>query len=688
MKKFCTAICALLAPGVLLAQEDAVVVTGTRVPQPSLQLPMSVDRIYGEEIREARPAVNLSESLGRVPGIVVQNRQNYAQDLQISSRGFGARSTFGVRGIRLIADGIPATMPDGQGQAATFSLGSAERVEVLRGPFSALYGNSAGGVINVQTEDGPERPMVQTDFLVGSYRTYRGELKFGGQFGSLNGIADLSRFHTNGYRDHSQATRDHQNVKLRQGIGDSTSVSVVANSLRQLQTQDPGGLNRADYEANPRQVIPTQIALDARKTIIQDQVGTALNHRLSGGAQLQGSFYYGERWVEQYLNIPRGAQNAATHSGAVVNIDRNFSGGALRYTDQVLESLRLSFGAEYDRMHDRRKGFINDFGTAGALKRDEDNTAQTTGVYGQGEWRFTEQWSAHLGVRRTRVAFRNKDHFIATGNGDDSGDRVYTATTPVAGILFKIDSNKSLYANYGRGFETPTFVELANQNGASGLNFGLEAARSRHLELGAKSVAPGWGRVNAAVFDIATENELAVDTNSGGRATFKNVGHTDRRGFELAAETLTGRAVEARLAYTYLKATYRESFDTRFLLPPAPAQTVAAGSMIPGVPRHVLYGELRFRREPFFAQLEGLAKSRVAVNDPNTEFASGYAVFNLATGLVQQAAGWRVTEYFRIDNLGDRNYVGSVIVNEGNGRYYEPSPRRSMTLGLQASLRF
>src|SRR5436309_2509508 len=173
------------------AQEDAVVVTATRAPRPSLEVPASVDRIYADEIREGRPQVNLSESLGRVPGIVVQNRQNYAQDLQVQSRGFGARSTFGVRGIRMYADGIPASMPDGQGQAATFDLGSAQSIEVLRGPFSTLYGSSAGGVINVQTEDGPSSPTAQASLLAGSYRTRRGAAKFGGEWGSLNAIGEL-----------------------------------------------------------------------------------------------------------------------------------------------------------------------------------------------------------------------------------------------------------------------------------------------------------------------------------------------------------------------------------------------------------------------------------------------------------------------------------------------------------------
>src|SRR5687767_3082615 len=205
----------LLVAAAAAAQEDVVVITATRAPRPSLEIPASVDRLYADEIREGRAQVNLSESMGRVPGIVVQNRQNYAQDLQISSRGFGARAAFGVRGMRLIADGIPATMPDGQGQAATFALGSASHIEVLRGPFSTLYGNAAGGVINIETEDAPERPTGEASLHIGSYETWKAGFKFGGQWGGLNALGDVSRFATEGYRDHSSARRDHLNARLK-----------------------------------------------------------------------------------------------------------------------------------------------------------------------------------------------------------------------------------------------------------------------------------------------------------------------------------------------------------------------------------------------------------------------------------------------------------------------------------------
>jgi iron complex outermembrane receptor protein len=689
MRRLSRGIVLALAPACAVAQEEGVVVSATRSPQPALEIPASVDRIYGDEIREGRPGVNLSESLGRVPGISVQNRQNYAQDLQIQSRGFGARATFGVRGIRLFADGIPATMPDGQGQASTFSLGSAQRIEVLRGPYSALYGNASGGVISVETENGAAVPTLEGGVLAGSYRTWKSELKFGGTWGALDGIGDLSRFQTNGYRGHSWARRDQENAKLRYRFSEDTSFTLVANQLRQPQTQDPGGLTRAQVAQDPKQVQPGVIQFNARKTIDQGQGGGTLRHRIDASSRVEASFYGGERWVEQYLSIPAATQAAITHSGGVVAIDRDYGGGALRYFKDLTPALKLSVGAEYDTMHDIRKGYLNVNGERGALKRDEDNYASTTGLYVQADWKLTERWSADAGVRRTSVSFRNDDHFITASplNGDDSGRRSFSATTPVAGLVFRATPATSFYGNAGRGFETPTFLELANQNGSSGLNLGLNASTSDHLELGAKTIQAGLFRANAAIFKITTKDEIAVDQNSGGRATFKNVGHTDRQGFELGAETLAGGPLEARIAYTYLKAVYRDSFTTSFLLG-APPQTVASGSMIPGVAKSVLYGELRYRREPFFAQLEGVSKSKVAVNDPNSEFADAYVVANAVAGLVQQDERWRVTEFVRVDNLFDKSYVGSVIVNEGNGRYYEPSPRRNMTVGLSATYRF
>ena len=658
-----------LAAASALAQEDAVVVTATRVPQPSLEIPASVDRIYAEEIREGRPQVNLSESLGRVPGIVVQNRQNYAQDLQISSRGFGARATFGVRGIRLIADGIPATMPDGQGQASTFALGSAERIEVLRGPFSALYGNAAGGVIAIETEDPPAIPSVEPSLFAGSYDTWKAGLRFGG----FNAIGDVSRFDTEGYRDHSAATRDQLNAKLRAG-----AFTLVANSLRQPDSQDPGGLTRAAFEANPRRASPTAVPFNTRKTVNQDQAGLRFRHRLGGTSSLEASAYAGQREVRQFLGF---AGDTGLSSGGVVDLDRNYGGGALRFFLNPNDSWRFSIGAEYERMDERRRGFVNDDGVAGALRRDEDDVVDSTDLFAQAEWRFAERWSAHGGLRASRVEFRATDFFIGGANPDDSGARDYSATTPVAGLVFRPTRLWSVYGNIGRGFETPTFAELAHQNTGSGLNFALDPAHSRHAEIGAKAIAPKLARVNAAVFDIEVTDEIVVDANISGRTTFKNAGRTGRRGLELAADTLLEGPWKAQLSYTRLDASFKDAFTSG-------TGSIPAGNLIPGVPRSQAYAGLGYQREAFFVQLEALRRSRVAVNDANSQFADAHTVANLAVGLVQRGERWRLTEFVRIDNLGDRSYAGSVIVNEGNGRFYEPAPGRNYLAGVQASLQF
>jgi iron complex outermembrane receptor protein len=681
-------VAAALGQGV----EDAVTVTATRVERPSLEVPASIDRVIAEDIRFARPQVNLSESLGRVPGIVVQNRQNYAQDLQISSRGFGARATFGIRGLRLLTDGIPASFPDGQGQVSHFDLGSAERIEVLRGPFSVLYGNASGGVINTLTESGAREPGAGGELALGSFGTWRAALKAGRGGAAANWIASAARFRTDGWRRHSAAERDQLNAKVSVGLGAESTLALVANALDSPEVEDPLGLTRAQMNADPRQADPVAFAFNTRKSVSQAQAGVAFEHRF-GGWRTRAALFGGHRDVRQFLAISLALQSAPTHSGGVVDLDRDYGGASLRFSaDASLldRPLALAFGGEYERMAERRKGFLNNLGSIGGLKRDEDDVVSAAGVYAQAEWRFAEKWLALAGLRANRVAFRATDYFVAgPANQDDSGAKRYRAATPVAGLLYRVTPATSVYLNAGRGFETPTFAELANRLGGSGFNFGLEAARSRHVEAGLKAhIAPGI-RMNAALFEIGTRNEIVVESSAGGRATFKNAGRTRRSGLELGADAALRHGFEAALAWTRLEAKFRETLTT-VAGAPAMAVTVPAGNSLPGVPRSTFYGELRWRHASsgFSAALELQHGSRVFVNDQNTEAADAYTIASIAAMLVQRQGAWRFTGFLRIDNLGDRRYAASVIVNEGNGRFYEPAPGRSVLLGAQARYAF
>ena len=680
------------------AQNDSITVTGTRVERPSMEVPASIDRVDAEDIRFARPQVNLSESLARVPGISVQNRQNYAQDLQITSRGFGGRATFGVRGLRLITDGIPASFPDGQGQVSHFDLSSAQSIEVLRGPFSVMYGNAAGGVINLVTESGTrygERGTAAgAEFSLGSFGTSRGGFKAGGKTDGTDWLLSTSRFHTDGYRNHSGANRDLLNAKVSFAPSPGSSLTIVANSFDSPNVQDPLGLTRAQLSADPRQVDPGAITFNTRKTLSQSQAGAAYTQRLADWT-LNASAYGGHRDVRQYLSIPLNTQAAVTHSGGVVDLDRDYGGATLRLTRDVTfldRPLTFNIGGELERMNDHRKGFINNNGALTDKKCDEDNYVTAVAGYAQAEWRPAERWIASAGLRANRVTFKVVDYFIlpGTANLDDSGSKSYAATTPVAGLLYRVAPATSVYVNAGRGFESPTFAELAyKSSAASGPNFALNAARSRHLEVGVKALIADRVRVNAALFDVVTHDEIAIATNSGGRATFKNAGRTHRGGFELGAEATLPQGFSAYLALTALEAKFRDTFTTASGTP-AQIVTVASGNRLPGVPSSVLYAELRWRHAPsgFTTALEYQRKSRVFADDFNSQSADAYGIFNLAAGYVQRAGSWRFSEYLRVDNLSNKRYVGSVVVNDANLRFFEPAPGRNYMIGAQAKLGF
>jgi iron complex outermembrane receptor protein len=682
------------------AQESApaavlpgVTVTATRVERESFDLPLSIDTVSAKTISEDRPGVNLSEALNAVPGIVVQNRQNYAQDLQISSRGFGARSAFGVRGLRLISDGIPATMPDGQGQAASFNLDTAERIEVLRGPFSSMYGNAAGGVIQIFTADGPPQPTITGKYDLGSYATSKWALGYGGQHGPLNVNAITSVFRTEGYRDHSAALRDQTHAKLKVDGGSAGTFTLVVDSLDQPETQDPLGLTRTQVAQNPKQATPQAYQFNTRKSISQNQVGLVHDLKLGSRDTLQARVYVGDRQVTQYLAIPLATQAPATHSGGVVDLDRSFGGAGVRWTHSAAIAgtpFDLSIGLDYERMAERRRGFINNLGIAGALKRDEDDTVQSTDVYAQAEWHPWERVLVMAGIRHSRVRFESEDAFIVPGNPNDSGSIRYVRTSPVVGATFEVSPRLNIYANAGKGFETPTFAELAYRpDGSAGLNFALHPSVSTHYEIGTKLKLNEANRVTAAIYRIDVSDEIVVASNTGGRTTFKNAPHTRREGFELGWQGRLGKGWEAAVAYTRLHARFTDSFTT-VVGAPAVTAFVRAGNRLPGVPAVTLFGELVWRHAAsgFHAGAEVRHNSKVFVDDQNSDAADAYTVASLRAGFEQRGKRWRFTEFVRVDNVANKNYVGSVIVAEGNSRFFEPSPGRNWLFGVSAQLTF
>lgn len=658
---------------------DPITVTATRRAERAFDVPASVDTIDAATIHDGQPQVNLSETLSRIPGVFAANRQNYAQDLQISSRGFGARAAFGVRGVRLYQDGIPVTMPDGQGQTGSFSLLSAQRVEILRGPFSALYGNASGGVISVFTEDPPDVPYLAFTGGGGSYGTGTFGVKLGATSGRVGGVVAASEFITDGYRDHSSARRDLTNAKLVLNATPDTRLTLIGNTQFQPETQDPLGLTRAEWSANPRAADPAATQFDTRKTINQAQAGAALDHRFDDALQLHVDSYGGQRMIRQYLAL---SGIGATSSGGVPDLDRDYGGVGARIvwrTRAFGQPLAVTVGADADRMHELRKGFVNDNGRIGDLRRNEDDTVRSTDVYAQAEWDISLRWSATAGIRTSSVRYGSDDHYVTAQNPDDSGSQRFNDTSPVLGVVFHAADNLNVYASYGEGFETPTFAELAYRNGSTGLNFALQPATSRASEVGVKYRVGDRHRLNAAIFNVDTSNEIVVDSAIGGRTTFKNAGATRRRGAEASWDGRYRYGVETHVALTWLRAEFVDAYRTG-----SPPAIVPVGAKLPGVPSKQAYAELAWIPGSWpglETALEAQYVDKLYVNERNTDAAPAYAVMNARIGFSQTAGVARWQEFVRLNNLFDRNYAGSVIVGDGNGRFFEPAPGRNWFVG-------
>ena len=691
------ALPALLLPLIAAAQaadEQTMVVTAAPTTVSELDTPAAVSVVNGDEMRQAAPRVNLSESLGAVPGLQVQNRQNYAQDLQLSIRGFGSRSTYGVRGLRIYVDGIPATMPDGQGQTSNIDIGSVDTIEVLRGPFSALYGNSSGGVINVTSQTGTQPPTVEASSYYGSFGTWHYGMKATGAVGDGSHAGDVdytvstNRFTTHGYRDHSGARKNLANARLGVRINDVSKLTLLLNSV-DIKANDAGGLTADEWRDNPRQS-PRGDQYNTRKNTRQTQAGLRYERQLSAQDDLSVMMYAGERETTQFQSIPRTPQLKPSHAGGVIDLTRHYQGIDTRLTHrgELLVPVTLTAGLDYENMSERRKGYENfvmvngapQYGEQGALRRNERNLMWNIDPYLQTQWQLTDKLSLDAGVRYSSVWFDSNDYYITPGNGDDSGDASYHKWLPAGSLKYALTDAWNVYLSAGRGFETPTINELSyRSDNQSGLNFGLKPSTNDTVEIGSKTRL-GNGLLTAALFQTNTDNEIVVDSSSGGRTSYKNAGKTRRQGMELGLDQQFGESWRLKAAWTWLDATYRTNVCD---------DASCNGNRIPGIARNMGYASFGYQPEQgWYAGSDIRYMSDIMANDENTAKAPSWTVVGLTTGYKWSYGRMDMDLFGRVDNLFDREYVGSVIVNESNGRYYEPAPGRNYGIGLNLAWRF
>lgn len=709
------ALAATASPSVPVPADETlapVVITATRVAEDAFQLPAAVQ---SEPIRRDGPGVTLADSLAAVPGLAFRERENRAQEASVSVRGFGARSTFGIRGVRVLQDDVPATQPDGQGQISQFDLATAERVEILRGPFSALYGNSSGGVLQLFSAAGqaPAQARLALNAGPAGERVLQADAQDALDRDPVTwrlhgGGAD---FRTDGLRGHSAAHRDTLLARVTRETAAGSRLLLSFNALRSPEAQDPLGLTAAQFAADPWQAAPAAVQFNTRKSTRQAQGSAVFDTAASGWGSVHAMAYLGSRGVTQFLAIPVATQADPRHSGGVVDLATRFGGGELRWSlagAGALGDWRATLGASLDRLVQLRRGYENFQGTtlgvAGALRRDEEDSVRALDGYAQLEWTPRSRATLVAGVRRSDIRFAASDRYIRTGNPDDSGAARYGATSPVFSALWRLAPQRNgtattwrgglpvqanLYASLGTGFETPTLAELAYRtDGRAGLNFDLQPSRARQVEVGLKlRRMPGW-HADLALFRARSERELVTVSNSGGRAAYANAGRAERSGVELSVGAQWSAHFDGEASFTSLHAVTLDGYLTCTVTPcTAPSTRIAAGSRLAGVAPRQFDAELGWRPVPGWRlSLAWRGTDAVPVDDLNSQSAAAWQTWHAALSRQGPGAAGAWQGFVRIDNLTDRRYAGSVIVNDANGRYYEAAPGRTLRVGVSLRL--
>ncbi len=644
-----------------------IVVTAPRVETSITDVPAAISVVGTEDIQLGQPTLGLDESLARIPGIFSQNRFNFAQDLRVSIRGFGARAAFGIRGIKILVDGIPATLPDGQSQVDSLDLGSAERVEVMRGPASALYGNASGGVISVTTEDGPETSFVEGRITLGEYDLWKLQLKSGGQAGPMNYLISASRLEYGGYREQSDTESVVFNSKFRFDIDESSDLTAVINIVDSPRADDPGGLSRANVEENRRAAAAVNLSNNTGEEVSQQRFGLVYRRDFGDLHELQINGYITARQFRGAIPF------------RVIEFDRYFGGGGLQYSyhgDLFGRSSRLTVGIDVQHQSDRRQNFNNVNGEPGeTLRLNQDERVTSVGPYIQEELDLLDQLTLVLGGRYDYVRFKVDD--FLTSNGDDTGSRTFDQVTGRFGLIYRPSPTINAYINISQSFETPSTTELVNRpDDLDGLNPDIEPQKAVNYEIGVKGQAFKRLRYEFALFYIDLEDEL-ISFEENGRTFFRNAGESRRYGVELGLGLQVFDGLRASFAYTYLNAEFDEFLKEGVEL---------GGNEVPGLPPHQVHGELFYQHASgLYGGIDILYVSEFFVTDENDEQNDAYTVANVRLGYEYLWENWLFAPFLGVQNLFDEKYNSNVRINAFGGRFFEPAPELNVYGGINVA---
>ena len=624
---------------------------------------LTVEQLSPAEVA-LTPALSLDEVLRPLAGVWVNDRHHFALGERISVRGVGYRSNFGVRGIQVVYDGIPLTLPDGQAFLDVVDPGVVRRVELVRTPASVFWGNGSGGVLFLSSEPTGDTTFTRVRGQAGRYGQQQGlletQLHTGGD-GVLHAYA--SSVWQDGFRAHSEGRRTRWGANWRTPLGDRTQLTLTVAGDQQ-DTENPSSLTREQFRADPTQARPAFLSVNAGKQSWQQQVGVTIDHDL-GGATLSGTGYYLYRSLDNPLSF------------GYITYDRQSGGGrvTLRRTQGRLEGgVGLDVGAQRD---DRLEyGETVNGNPGGAIALDQVETVLSASAFGYLRWNVTDRLSATSGLRVDGLQFEADDELVADG-GDQSGDRTFSAFSPAVGATYDLGP-ALLFAHYSTAFETPTASELSNQpGGGGGFNQQISPQSTRSIEIGSRGALPSARlQFDMALYRLQIDDLISSYRDASGRELYRNLGANTHSGIEASLTWAPTPPLEVTARYT----------GSRFVIDAADDASIE-GNRVPGIPAHRGYVHVQAERDGWWGRASTELVPEYDVNNANTATAPGYALLNLELGHRGIDVGTaRLQPFASVNNLLDEQYAGSVVINAFGGRYYEPAPGITYSVGLNVEL--
>ncbi|MDZ7900135.1 MAG: TonB-dependent receptor [Arcicella sp.] len=648
---------------------QAITVSSSRFTAKDIQTPFSITVLDQSRLQIGNSKISIFESLGAIPGVFAMNSENFAQDLRISIRGFGARAAFGMRGIKVIMDGIPESIPDGTAKVGNLDVGTMERMEIIKGPSSGLYGNASGGVISIFTEN-PTNLFAEIQTQIGAYGLQRYQFKTGQTVNKLTYFISASRLMSTGFRANSAIERNFFNGKLMYHFSENIKLTFLANHIDSPRAEDAGGLTQADIDKNRQQARQQNLDFDASETFKQSRIALIYDQKINEKHALNARVFY--------LNRDFNSKQPLEPSGQIA-FQRTFAGGGFNY-QFTTNKYRLKTGLDLENQQDNRQRYDNKReGIRSTLRLNQVENFNNVGVFLLQELNILPQLKLSLNTRFDDIELKISDNFLSDGN--QSATQSFQRFSPMMGLSFSPTLSSSIYTNISTNFETPSLNELSNNPvGTGGFNPDLNPQKSRNYELGYKGILGKKFRVDASVFYIEVEDEIVPYQLAGqvGRNYFRNAGLSERKGLELGLTYKIFNGLTTYFNYTYSDFRYKSY------------QTTAGkfdGNTLPGIPKHNIYGEIRyFPTIGLYAIAQVRSISKIYADDANAIENKGYVTVNLRTGYQYKIGNFQLEPFVGVNNVLNEIYNANIQINAAGNRYFEPAQGSFLFGGI--SLRF